>query len=78
MVESLKRVVTVTTASQGVEVELTRRPRNCRLLIVERVEANTYEVRCLEDPPRPQHEVQVEAVLLPTQVGSVTLELVHE
>ena len=38
VVLSLRKVVTVSTASLGVEVEFTLRPRNCRLCIVERKE----------------------------------------
>ena len=52
VVQSARKVVTVTTASVGVEVGLTLRPRHCRPRVVERKEDHaTFEVSFQEHPP---------------------------
>ena len=60
-------------------MESSLRPWNSRPRIVERqTEKLTFEVRLLENAPPPQQEVQVEAVLLSVDSGTVTLAPVPE
>ena len=74
VVQSLRKVVTVTTASIGVEFEFTLRPRNCRPRIVERKEDRAmFKVSFQEHLPVAQRTVQLETIPLSVHTRTVTL-----
>ena len=54
VLQSIRNVVAVATASLGAEVEFTLRPRNSRPRIVECQETNTFRVNFLENTPLQQ------------------------